>query len=122
MPNTTSSPSSSPAFLETSASGAEPGHASGTQPAKIQFQLGAQNLEFAESQLENYLRDRNAVSPDWREYFDDLKIVDSGLTTESMQVPFQAHSIFRRSTAARIDPSTSDAARSMSLRLPTNWR
>ena len=109
MSKSTSLTSSAPAFLKSADSGTDPGQASVTQPAKIQIQLGAQNLEFAELQMEHYLRDRNSVSPDWREYFDDLKIVDSGLTTESMQVPFQAHSIFRRSTAVRIDPSTSDA-------------
>jgi len=109
MPNTTSIPSSAPAFLESLDSETALSPAAGTQPAKIQIQLGAQNLEFAESQLENFLSDRNSVSPDWREYFDDLKVVDSGMTAENLQVPFQAHSIFRRSTEVRVDPSTSDA-------------
>ena len=59
--------------------------------------LGVTNLEFAESQLESYLRDRNSVSPDWRDYFDDMRVADSGLTPESLTAPFQAESIFRRS-------------------------
>ena len=58
MPKSTTLPSSAPAFLKLSDTDAELGQVSGTQPAKIQIQLGAQNLEFAESQLENYLRDR----------------------------------------------------------------
>jgi 2-oxoglutarate dehydrogenase E1 component len=114
MPKSTSIPSSAPSFLESSDSDSESNHSSGStkfkvQPAKHEITLGTQNLEFAESQLENYLVDRNSVSPDWRDYFDDLKVVDSGLTPESLQVPFQADSIFRRSTAVRVDPSTSDA-------------
>lgn len=109
MANTTSFPSSAPVFLESSDAAPEPVDQQGSQPAGVPIQLGAQNLEFAESQLESYLRDRNSVSPDWRDYFDDLKVVDSGLTPESLHVPFQAGSIFRRSTAVRVDPSTSDA-------------
>ncbi len=109
MPKTTSLPSSAPAFLASSDSDSELGQQNGVQPARNPVQLGTQNLEFAESQLENYLGDRNSVSPDWRDYFDDLKVVDSGLTAESLHVPFQASSIFRRSTAVRVDPSTSDA-------------
>jgi 2-oxoglutarate dehydrogenase E1 component len=109
MPKTTSLPSSAPAFLASSDSDTEPGQQNGVQSSRIPVQLGAQNLEFAESQLESYLLDRNSVSPDWRDYFDDLKVVDSGLTAESLHVPFQAGSIFRRSTAVRVDPSTSDA-------------
>ena len=79
MSNTTSIPSSAPSFLESLDSDAEPVQPSETQPVKTGIQLGAQNLEFAESQLESYLRDRNSVSPDWRDYFDDLKVCDSGL-------------------------------------------
>jgi 2-oxoglutarate dehydrogenase E1 component len=109
MTKTTSLSASAPVFLASSDSDSETPPQNGVPAAKVLVQLGAQNLEFAESQLENYLRDRNSVSPDWRDYFDDLKIVDSGLTPESMHVPFQAGSIFRRSTAVRVDPSTSDA-------------
>ena len=114
MPKSNSLPSSAPAFLESSDSDSEPNQSSGltqpsSQPAKHEIELGTQNLEFAESQLENYLVDRNSVSPDWRDYFDDLKVVDSGLTVESLHVPFQASSIFRRSTAVRVDPLASDA-------------
>ena len=112
MSNTTSLPSSAPAFLESPDSDQEPGQRSGTEQARTGFQLSAQNLEFAESQLSRYLGDRNSVSPDWRDYFDEMQVVDSGLTQESLQVPFSAGSIFRRTAAAGaalVDPSASDA-------------
>ncbi|MDA1231936.1 MAG: 2-oxoglutarate dehydrogenase E1 component, partial [Planctomycetota bacterium] len=111
MPDTTSLPSSAPSFLEEPDSDQQPGQSPGAEQANTGFQLTAQNLEFAESQLERYLKDRNSVSPDWRDYFDDMKVEESGLTPENQQVPFQAESIFRR-TAARVppDPLTSDAS------------
>jgi 2-oxoglutarate dehydrogenase complex dehydrogenase (E1) component-like enzyme len=114
MPKSTSLPSSAPSFLESSDSDSEtpivgPHQVQCSACESHEIELGTQNLEFAESQLENYLVDRNSVSPDWRDYFDDLKVVDSGLTPESLHVPFQADSIFRRSTAVRVDPATSDA-------------
>ncbi|MEY2724387.1 MAG: 2-oxoglutarate dehydrogenase component, partial [Planctomycetota bacterium] len=59
--------------------------------------VGVTNLEFAESQLESYLLDRNSVSPDWRDYFDEMRVAESGLTAESLTAPFQSESIFRRS-------------------------
>lgn len=108
MSNTSSIPTSAPSFLDSdqshSAASAEPLRA-GRGPIEV----AASNLEFAELQLASYLADRNSVSPDWRDYFDELKVVDSGLTAEAMEVPFQAESIFRRSSG-RVDPGASDAA------------
>ena len=98
-----------PLFLETPDAVPVAGHAATNGVVTAKPLLGTQNLEFAECQMESYLRDRNSVSPDWREYFDELQVVDSGLTPESLQVPFQAESIFRKSTAVRVDPSASDA-------------
>ncbi|MFO0976892.1 MAG: 2-oxoglutarate dehydrogenase E1 component [Planctomycetaceae bacterium] len=110
MSNTASLPSAAPAFLGGAPEVHPNGHSATPTSTPAKLELGTQNLEFAESQLESYLRDRNSVSPDWRDYFDELKVVDSGLTPESMQVPFQAESIFRRSSSAvRVDPGTSDA-------------
>ncbi len=112
MSNTTSLPSSAPSFLESPDSDLEPGQQSGTVHAKAGIQLNAQNLEFAESQLERYLRDRNSVSPDWREYFDEMKVVDTGLTAESL-LPIEPGSFFRRTSAAgqvSLDPLASDAS------------
>jgi 2-oxoglutarate dehydrogenase E1 component len=108
MSNTASIPTSSPAFLDSAA--ADAGSSSGlVRSGRGPIEFAASNLEFAEAQLASYLLDRNSVSPDWRDYFDELKVVDSGLTAESMEVPFQAESIFRRS-AGRVDPGASDAA------------
>lgn len=110
MPNTTSSQTASPSFLESTEAALSSDRDSGNiVAAKPRQEMGTQNLAFAESQLENYLRDRNSVSPDWRDYFDELNIADSGLTTDSLNVPFQPHSIFRHSTAAGVDRSTSEA-------------
>ncbi|MFM7867493.1 MAG: 2-oxoglutarate dehydrogenase E1 subunit family protein, partial [Planctomycetaceae bacterium] len=97
MSNTASIPTSAPSFLDSDqvSSGAPtPSVRAGRGPIEV----AASNLEFAEAQLASYLVDRNSVSPDWRDYFDELKVVDSGLTAESMEVPFQAESIFRRSS------------------------
>ena len=112
MSNTTSLPSGAPSFLDTPESAPDSVSRQGAGniiAAKPRVDVGTQNLEFAESQLESYLRDRNSVSPDWRDYFDELQVVDSGLTPESLQAPFQAESIFHRSSEVRVDPTTSDA-------------
>jgi 2-oxoglutarate dehydrogenase E1 component len=111
MPDTTTPQTAAPSFLKTtddvqSGNGEDSGNGVIAKPRSA---LGTQNLEFAEVQLESYLLDRNSVSPDWRDYFDDLKVIDSGLTADCLHVPFQAESIFRKSTAVRIDPTTSDA-------------
>ena len=91
MSNTTSLPTGAPAFLDSPNEGhgdGVTGHVAGHVPsAKPRVDMGTQNVEFAETQLESYLRDRNSVSPDWRDYFDELQVVDSGLTPESLQAP-----------------------------------
>jgi 2-oxoglutarate dehydrogenase E1 component len=92
MSQSASLPSSAPPFLQTPGTAATDPVRKPRDPAS----LGVTNLEFAEAQLESYLRDRNSVSPDWRDYFDDMRVADSGLTPESLTAPFQAESIFRR--------------------------
>ncbi|MGV2339732.1 MAG UNVERIFIED_CONTAM: hypothetical protein LVR18_38995 [Planctomycetaceae bacterium] len=60
MSQSASLPSSAPPFLQSPATTA-------AIPARVPrdpASLGVTNLEFAESQLESYLRDRNSVSPD----------------------------------------------------------
>jgi 2-oxoglutarate dehydrogenase E1 component len=105
MTNRNSIPTGAPSFLS---SPEEPVSTpqSATNP---RAEMSAQNLEFAESQLVNYMRDRNSVSPDWRDYFDEMHVAESGLTAESLEAPFHAGSIFRRNGASRVDPSTTDA-------------
>ena len=75
MPNITSSQTASPSFLNTPEdvpriTGQNVGNESVVKP---RLEMGTQNLEFAEEQLVSYLRDRNSVSPDWRDYFDELE-------------------------------------------------
>jgi len=97
MSQSASLPSSAPTFLQAPGSAVSAPVRKPRDPAS----LGVTNLEFAEAQLESYLRDRNSVSPDWRDYFDDMRVADSGLTPESLTAPFQAESIFRRSGGAQ---------------------
>jgi 2-oxoglutarate dehydrogenase E1 component len=111
MSTTKPAPSSSaPAFLSSDTTD-EPQTISRSGASGAALQLGTQNLEFAESQYINYLADRNSVSPDWRDYFDELQVgqEDQNLTPESLQSPFQFESMFHRGAASRVDPSASDA-------------
>jgi len=73
--------------------------------------ISAQNLEFAESQFANYLNDRNSVSPDWRDYFDELQAGQDGnpISVETFQNPFQFASVFHRGAGSKADGSTSEA-------------
>ncbi len=72
--------------------------------------LSAQNLEFAELQYSNYLRDRSSVSPDWRDYFDDLQADGGPTSAEVLENPFHYESLFHRAVSGRVDPSASDAS------------
>ena len=110
MSNSASIPTSAPPFLDSADADAHAPTPAALPRGRGRVDVGTQNLEFAETQLESYLRDRNSVSPDWRDYFDELKVADSGLTAEAMSAPFQAESIFRRTSGGRVDPSASDAA------------
>ncbi len=97
MSNPSSRPASAPLFLDSDDSAESP--SAGQSVGLIgesEAVFATDNLEFAEAQLECYLQDRASVSPDWRHYFDELRVVDSGLTPESMRTPFQSQSIFRR--------------------------
>ncbi len=115
MSNLSSRPASAPDFLdsEDSAEPSPPAASAGTV-GETETEFATENLEFAEAQLESYLLDRNSVSPDWRHYFDDLKVVDSGLTPEAMHTPFQSRSIYRRlvgqNSAAGSDANSSSSA------------
>ena len=84
MSQSASLPSSAPPFLQSPPSAETAPSRTRRDPAC----LGVTNLEFAEAQLESYLRDRNSVSPDWRDYFDEMRVADSGLTPESLTAPF----------------------------------
>ncbi|MEY3172762.1 MAG: 2-oxoglutarate dehydrogenase component [Planctomycetota bacterium] len=105
MSQSASLPSSAPPFLQSPPSAETAPSRTRRDPAC----LGVTNLEFAEAQLESYLRDRNSVSPDWRDYFDEMRVADSGLTPESLTAPFQAESIFRRSGGGQTGSASDEA-------------
>jgi len=73
MSNTSSIPTSAPSFLDSDQS--HPVTSAGAVRAgRGPIEVAASNLEFAELQLASYLADRNSVSPDWRDYFDELRL------------------------------------------------
>ena len=96
-------PSASPAFLDSDSST--------ETPSRPVHQLNAQSLAFVENQYALYVHDPNSVSPDWREYFDEIHADHDTITPEILQAPFQQGSIFHRSgrTAAAL-PVASDEA------------
>ncbi|MEZ6062330.1 MAG: 2-oxoglutarate dehydrogenase E1 component [Planctomycetaceae bacterium] len=88
MASPTSQSAAAPAFLDS------PGE---TSPKASELSaLSAQSLEFLEASYASYLRDRNSVSPDWREYFDDISSGNEQVTPEVLQAPFSHESIFHR--------------------------
>ncbi|MBL8817999.1 MAG: 2-oxoglutarate dehydrogenase E1 component [Planctomyces sp.] len=108
MPTTKNPSSTAPSFL-TSPQDSSQVSRNGSSGASLQ--LGTQNLEFAEMQYASYLRDRNSVSPDWRDYFDELQVGNEEVTAESLEAPpFEFQSLFHRAATARVDPKASDVA------------
>ncbi len=96
-------PSAAPSFLDSGSAD--------TPSAETTQNLSTQNLSFVEAQYTRYVHDANSVSPDWREYFDNLHADHDTVTSEILQSPFQRDSIFHRATsAAEANPSGSDDA------------
>ena len=54
----------------------------------------AQSVGFIEEQYTRYLNDRGSVSPDWRDYFDDMEANGEDASSETLESPFQPKSIF----------------------------
>lgn len=52
------------------------------------------SVSFIEEQYGRFLSDRNSVSPDWRDYFDDMLPGEAATTVEMLQSPFAQRSIF----------------------------
>ncbi len=96
-------PPASPPFLDSDS-------ATETRSRPV-HQLNAQSLAFVENQYALYVHDPNSVSPDWREYFDEIHADHDTITPEILQAPFPQESIFHRSerTAAAL-PVASDEA------------
>ena len=95
--------SAAPSFLDSSDASESP-----ASPTKS-FHLSAQSLEFLEQQYEAWLRDRNSVPPDWREYFDEVHSGHEEVTPEILQAPFTHGSIFHRSQTATPSANASDS-------------
>lgn len=93
-------PSASPAFLDSESSDES---ASPQSP-----QLNATSLAFVENQYSLYVHDPNSVSPDWREYFDEIHAGHDTVTPEILQTPFQHSSIFHRDGRATAAPAVGD--------------
>ncbi|MCR9199444.1 MAG: 2-oxoglutarate dehydrogenase E1 component [Planctomycetaceae bacterium] len=84
-------PAAAPTFLDSSPS---PAPASKKSPT----QLSTQSLAFLEHQYASFLHDRNSVSPDWRDYFDDIHTGHEEITPSVLQAPFPHDSIFHKQT------------------------
>lgn len=84
-------PAAAPAFLDRRDGAAEQ-HRGRRQLS----QLSAQSLAFIEQHYADYLSDRNSVSPDWREYFDEIHAGHENVTPALLKKPFEHDSIFHR--------------------------
>ncbi|HIE96474.1 MAG TPA: hypothetical protein EYG03_14580 [Planctomycetes bacterium] len=84
-------PAAAPTFLDSPAESEFAG-----KPRGPVSQLSTQSLEFIEQQYGAYLQDRNSVSPDWREYFDEIHAGHEDVTPALLKTPFQRDSIFHR--------------------------
>jgi 2-oxoglutarate dehydrogenase E1 component len=63
-----------------------------------------------EQQYASYLQDRNGVSPDWREYFDEIQAGHEAVTADVLKAPFNYDSIFHRSISSVDEGTASDSA------------
>lgn len=98
-------PAAAPAFLDT------PAETAAAHQHRPVSQLSTQSLEFIEQQYAEYLADRDAVSPDWRNYFDEIHAGHEDVTPAVLQKPFHHESIFHaRGPAAAAAPLSVQAA------------
>lgn len=86
-------PAAAPSFLDSTAPNTP-------KSQKPKTQLSAQSLAFIEHQYASFLHDRNSVSPDWREYFDDIHTGHEDVTAAVLKTPFEHDSIFHKQSAA----------------------
>ncbi|MEQ9408316.1 MAG: 2-oxoglutarate dehydrogenase E1 component [Fuerstiella sp.] len=91
MSSSSHHPAAAPAFLDSPESSLpKRNHRAGTS------QLSTSSLAFIEQQYADYLTDRNSVSPDWRDYFDEIHAGHEDVTPAVLQSPFAHDSIFHR--------------------------
>jgi 2-oxoglutarate dehydrogenase E1 component len=98
-------PAAAPAFLDSPNEPVPNGKTRGSVS-----QLSTQSLAFIEQQYGVYLQDRNSVSPDWRDYFDEIHAGHEDVTPALLKSPFQRDSIFHRQGTSATDPATSETA------------
>jgi 2-oxoglutarate dehydrogenase E1 component len=98
-------PAAAPAFLDSPNEPAPNG-----KPRGSVSQLSTQSLAFIEQQYSVYLQDRNSVSPDWREYFDEIHAGHEDVTPALLESPFQRDSIFHRQGTSAADTASSETA------------
>lgn len=84
-------PAAAPAFLDQQRDPDERSRA--RRPVS---QLSTQSLAFIEQNYADYLQDRNSVSPDWRDYFDEIHAGHEDVTPALLKKPFEHDSIFHR--------------------------
>ncbi|MCA9057325.1 MAG: 2-oxoglutarate dehydrogenase E1 component, partial [Planctomycetaceae bacterium] len=108
--------SASPAFLQPASAAADQ-----PRPGKT-ANVSAQSIEFAEAQYTAYLYDRNAVSPDWREYFDELQAGHDIPEPESLSAPFPLRSLFHASAPHHSSTSDTSALQERLDQLIRNYR
>ena len=94
-------PAAAPSFLESPP-------ADKAQPRRPLWELSTQSLAFIEEQYADYIHDRNSVSPDWRDYFDEIQAGHEEITSAVLQTPFEHDSIFHRKATAADAPVAAD--------------
>lgn len=98
--------SAAPAFLDS------PSDSTANQkPRPRPGQFSTQSLAFIELQYTDFLRDRNSVSPEWRDYFDEIHAGHENVTAAVLKKPFEHESIFHRQKGTLSpEPVASDTA------------
>lgn len=91
MSTSSHQPSAAPAFLDRTQESE-----TAKRSARPYSQLSAESLAFIERHYADYLTDRNSVSPDWRDYFDEIHAGHEDITAAVLQKPFEHDSIFHR--------------------------
>ena len=98
-------PAAAPSFLDSAVESA-----SDQKPGRAVPQLSTQSLAFIEQRYADYLHDRGSVSPDWRDYFDEIHAGQEDVTADVLQTPFQHGSIFHRQAAVSGQVAASETA------------
>ncbi|MEZ6128601.1 MAG: 2-oxoglutarate dehydrogenase E1 component [Planctomycetaceae bacterium] len=98
-------PAAAPIFLDSPVE-SEPE----SKPRRSVSQISTQSLAFLETQYADYLHDRNSVSPDWRDYFDEIHAGHEDVTAAVLKKPFEHDSIFHKQTRSSAEHAAPDTA------------